>query len=55
MISPNFTVDDIHEVRVKRAAQYAAMPKEEAEKDFKERVRKANELMRSLKEKDAKQ
>jgi hypothetical protein len=33
-ISPDFTVDDIHNLRVYIGEIYRSMPKEEAEKDF---------------------
>ncbi|MDR0486158.1 MAG: hypothetical protein LBH29_05475 [Elusimicrobiota bacterium] len=33
-ISPNFTVDDIHNLRIQIAERFKTMSKEEAEKDF---------------------
>lgn len=52
MISENFTVDDIHELRIQLADHYNSIPKEEAEKEFKkhaENTRKAIEEIRKAK------
>ena len=45
-----FTVEDIHELRVRTAEKYAKMSSEEAEKDFRSRVEGAKKIMESIRE-----
>ncbi|MDR1330218.1 MAG: hypothetical protein LBK23_11520 [Oscillospiraceae bacterium] len=43
-----YTVDDIHNMRVKVAEEYSRMPPAEAEQDFKARVESAKRTMEAL-------
>lgn len=47
-ISPKFTVDDIHNVRVQMAETYRKMPPEEAERDFQEQVARGKRRIEEL-------
>jgi hypothetical protein len=47
-ISPNFTVDDIHNVRLQRAEEYSKLPPEEAEALFQQRVARGNQRIEEL-------
>lgn len=49
-ISPNFTVDDIHNVRVQMAEEYSKMSAEEAERDFQQRVERSKRRMEELRQ-----
>ncbi|MDR0197040.1 MAG: hypothetical protein LBI36_02305 [Oscillospiraceae bacterium] len=46
-----YSVDEIHNMRVKTAERYSRMTPEEAERDFKRRVEEAEKTMEALREK----
>lgn len=48
MAREKFTVDDIHAIRKETAEQYAAMSKEEADKDFQRHLENAMKTMEDL-------
>ena len=46
-----YNADDIHEMRLVIEERYSKMTKEEAEADFRQRVKRAEELMDKLRKK----
>jgi Tfp pilus assembly PilM family ATPase len=50
-ISPNFTVDDIHNLRLYIAEKYSSIPKEEADRDFNSHYQSAKEVIESFRKK----
>ncbi|MDR0822424.1 MAG: hypothetical protein LBN20_01410 [Endomicrobium sp.] len=52
VISPNFTVDDIHNLRVQIGEQYRSMSHEEVERDIALRVQRVEADMEKLRKRD---
>jgi hypothetical protein len=51
-MSPNFTVDDIHDLRLYTAEKYCSMAKEEAEKDFNFHYQNAKQAIENFRKRD---
>jgi hypothetical protein len=52
-ISPQFTEEDIHNVRIQMAEAYRKMSPEEAERDFQQRVSRGNRRIEELRKQKA--
>jgi transposase len=53
-ISPNFSINDIHNLRLYIAEKYSSMSKEEADKDFNFHYQSAKEAIESFRKKNEK-